>query len=208
MKWTIRFGVALTALLMLGAWVQKPAGSVKDELAIGEKAPLTDVQMKDVSGKMISLEQAADENGLLVIFSCNTCPWVARWEDRYPEVHKLAQERKIGMILLNPNEAYRNKGDSFEDMVNRAREKDYSFYYALDRNHKLADAFGAMHTPHVYLFGKDMKLAYRGAIDDNARSAADVKEPWLKNAIKAMAGGEEINPRTTKSLGCSIKRVK
>lgn len=196
------------ALLMLGAWVRNPAGDVKDELAIGDKAPLTDVQMKDVSGKMISLEQAADENGLLVIFSCNTCPWVARWEDRYPEVHKLAQERKIGMILLNPNEAYRNKGDSFEDMVNRAREKDYSFYYALDRNHKLADAFGAMHTPHVYLFDKDMKLAYRGAIDDNARSAADVKEPWLKNAIKAMAGREAINPRTTKSLGCSIKRVK
>jgi DNA-binding ferritin-like protein (Dps family) len=183
-----------------------PAEEFKDaELAIGAKAPMADVEVKDVSGKMLTLKDVARENGLLVNFSCNTCPWVAAWEDRYNPIAQLAKENGVGVIALNPNAAYREKGESFEDMQQRAEKSDYQFYYALDEGAKFADAFGATRTPHIYLFNSEMELVYRGAIDDNAKSAEDVENPYLKNAIKNLAKGNKIDPQTTKSLGCTIK---
>lgn len=176
-----------------------------DELAIGANAPMLDTSVKDVSGKMITMKEVAGENGLLVVFSCNTCPWVARWEDRYNPIADLAKENGIGMIALNPNTSSRDRGDSFEDMQKRAKDSNYNFYYALDEQSKIAEAFGASHTPHVFLFNGDMKLVYRGAIDDNARSAAKVEKPYLKNAITELASGKEITDKTSKSLGCTIK---
>lgn len=175
------------------------------ELAIGAKAPLTDVEVQDVSGEMLTLAEVAKENGLLVNFSCNTCPWVGRWEDRYNPIAELAAENKIGVIALNPNAGYRDNGESLQDMKERAEKSNYQFPYALDEEAKLASAFGATRTPHIFLFNGDMELVYRGAIDDNAQSAMDVENPYLKNAIKNLAAGKEIDPNSTKSLGCTIK---
>lgn len=194
----IALGVCLLAFL--------PSNKVLvDELPIGSKAPMTDVEVKDVSGKMLTLSEVAKENGLLVNFSCNTCPWVAAWEDRYNPIAELAKENGIGVIALNPNAAIRDDGESLQDMKERANKSNYQFYYALDENAKIAEAFGATRTPHIYLFNSDMELVYRGAIDDNAKSAENVEQPYLKNAIKDLAAGNEINPKTTKSLGCTIK---
>ena len=205
MKKAILF-TTLAAILVvfLGAFSTSEVPGLP-ELEIGAKAPMTDVEVKDVSGEMVSLREVAGEKGLLVIFSCNTCPWVERWEDRYNPHARLAKENGIGTIALNPNAAYRDRGDGFEDMQERAKDKGYKFYYALDKNSEMAKAFGATRTPHIFLFNSDMVLVYRGAIDDNARSAEDVKEPYLKNAIKALGTGSEISVKTSKSLGCTIK---
>ena len=146
------------------------------------------------------------KNGLLVIFSCNTCPWVINWEDRYNELHDLARKNDVGMIVVNSNEAQRGEEDSFEAMATHAKENNYSFPYVVDTNSELADAFGATRTPHVYLFDKDMKLVYRGAIDDNAKDKSAVAKPYLKSAIENMTNGKLIDPATTRSLGCTIKR--
>mgnify|MGYP005815643663 FL=1 len=178
-----------------------------EELPIGSDAPMTDLSMQTVSGEEVTLKQAADENGLVVIFSCNTCPWVERWEDRYPMVFDITEKNKIGMIALNPNEDYRERGDGMQDMVLRAKKMKYEFPYALDKDHKIADAFGATRTPHIYLFDADMKLVYVGAIDDNARDANAVESFYLKDAIEQMVAGEKITQSKTKSLGCTIKRV-
>lgn len=177
----------------------------KDELEIGAKAPLTDLEVKDVSGEMLTLNDVAGENGLLVIFSCNTCPWVSKWEGRYNPIANLAEENGIGTIALNPNSAYRDRGDGFKDMQKRARESGYEFYYALDKDSRLAEVFGATRTPHIFLFDADMELVYRGAIDDNANSADAVEKPYLKNAIKELASGKQVSTQTSKSLGCTIK---
>ncbi|NGP76742.1 thioredoxin family protein [Balneolaceae bacterium YR4-1] len=203
-KTTLFITSSILIAVFLGAW--KPVDiSLLTELEIGAKAPMTDVEVKDVSGEMVTLEQVSKENGLLVIFSCNTCPWVKRWEDRYNPHARLAEENGIGTIALNPNTAYRDRGDGFEDMQERAKEQGYEFYYALDKNSEMAKAFGATRTPHIFLFNSDMELVYRGAIDDNANSAEDVKEPYLKNAIQALGHGEGISVKTSKSLGCTIK---
>ena len=177
------------------------------QLPLGSTLPLGDVQMEGVSGRNLTLDGVKGEKGLLVIFSCNTCPWVVKWEDRYPVVQKMAEANDIGMILLNPNEDYRDKGDGMQDMILYAEKAGYTIPYVLDKNHRVADAFGASRTPHVYLFDSEDKLVYVGAIDDNANSAADVEEFYIRDAIEQLSAGQPITTASTKSIGCTIKRL-
>ena len=179
--------------------------AVAGELDLGSEMPLAEIKMADVSGKNVSLKDAMGENGLLVVFSCNTCPWVDAWEDRYISVSKLSQKKDVGMIAINPNQGSRNKGDGMDDMQSRAKKAKYDFYYTLDKESKLASAFGATRTPHIYLFNNKGTLVYRGAIDDNARRPKKVENPYLMDAINAMVAGEKINTASTKALGCGIK---
>lgn len=187
-----------------------------ETLAIGAKAPKTDYKMEDISGKKYSLNDLKQANGLLVIFSCNTCPFVVGngtdsegWDGRYAEVQKYADDHKVGLVFVNSNEAKRNDGDSMDDMKKHSKERGFdSSKYVLDKNSELANAFFARTTPHVYLFDKDMKLAYKGAIDDNVGNPKEVKEAYLKNAINEVAAGKKVSNAETKPVGCSIKRVK
>jgi peroxiredoxin len=176
-------------------------------MEIGAKLPATDQVFTDVSGVDLTLEEVIGENGLLVVYTCNSCPYVLAWQDRYPEIAAMCQENGIGLIMLNPNEARRTSSDSFEKMVAHARENNYEFYYALDEKHTLADAMGATKTPDVFLFDRDKTLVYKGAIDDNYKDASAVSEHYLSDAIGKMMKGEEIDPNATKAIGCSIKRV-
>lgn len=176
-----------------------------EELAIGSEIPLADIKMRDISGKDISLTDARGKEGLLVIFSCNTCPWVVAWEDRYVSLTNKFSPKGIGVIAVNSNEAQFENVDSFEAMQEHAEEKGYNFYYTVDEKAKLARAFGATRTPHIYLFNKTGKLVYRGAIDDNARKAEKVKNQYLANAINTMLAGGKIADPTTKAFGCTIK---
>lgn len=176
-----------------------------DRLEIGSKAPMTDYAMTDTDGEAHTLAGAAGENGLLVMFSCNTCPWVKAWEDRYDDTAAEARELGIGMIVPNPNTAIRDGGESMADMKARAQASGYTFPYVLDEGAQLASAFGATRTPDVFLFNSDMELVYRGAIDDNAKDAGSVEARYLSDAMHAMVNGEEIAPKTTRSIGCTIK---
>jgi len=177
-----------------------------NELEIGDKALLTDVNMQEVTGKSISLNDVKKENGLVVMFSCNQCPFVLRWEDRYNEIKSWADKNDVGMVVLNSNYQNRSGGDSFEAMKTKAKEKGYNFYYAVDKESKLANAFGGKTTPHVFLFDGDFKLAYKGAIDDNSKSAASVEKTYLKDAIIQVGAGKNVALAETPPVGCGIKR--
>ena len=175
------------------------------ELEIGSTMPLKDLELADISGKNITLATAKGDAGTLVVFSCNTCPWVIRWEDRYVTLANTYVQKGIGMIAVNSNAARFGGEDSLEEMLEHAKNNEYNFPYAQDPGSELASAFGATKTPHIYLFNGDDKLVYRGAIDDNAKNAKKVDIPFLANAIDALLVGNPINPQTTKALGCSIK---
>ena len=188
--------------------------SAQEELAIGDKAPLTEFKMTNIDGQDWSLVDLAGANGTLVIFTCNTCPFVVGregrsegWEGRYNEVIAFARENGIGSVLVNSNEAKRKGDDSLEEMKQHAREAGYIAPYVVDAGHKLADGFGARTTPHIYLFDGDFRLVYRGSIDDSVNSAADVKESYLEDAITKMVAGKKVKPAITKAIGCSIKRM-
>jgi len=194
-----------TGFLALLALVLTAFTLPADKLEIGSAAPMTDVKMTDTEGEPHTLASAAKKNGLLVMFTCNTCPWVKAWEDRYNDVAKKAAKHDIGMIAINPNAAIRDDGESMADMTARAEEKNYQFPYVLDEGAKLATAFGATKTPDLFLFNDDMKLTYRGAIDDSPREADGVQKRYIMTAMEAMANGETIEPTVTKSIGCTIK---
>lgn len=179
---------------------------ISDPLPIGSPIPAPEVKMKDISGAEVSFKDAQKKNGLLVVFSCNTCPVVKRLQSRLNEVSKYALENNIGVILLNPNEAYRNDGDSFDDMKNYAKENGFNWYYVLDENSVMADKFGANRTPELFLFNNDAKLAYHGAIDDNSNSVEGVTRKHALLAIDELSAGKEISMKETRSVGCTIKR--
>ena len=178
---------------------------ISGELEIGSAMPLVDHQLADISGKTMTLTNAKGDAGTLVIFSCNTCPWVLAWEDRYVTLAQEFIPKGIGMIAVNSNESQFERDDSMEEMVEHAQEMGYNFPYVQDPGSKLATAFGARKTPHIYLFDEKDKLVYRGAIDDNARKPRKVKQTFLADAMDALLTGEKIDPVSTKALGCSIK---
>ncbi len=178
------------------------------ELDLGSILPLGDIKMADISGKDVSLNDAKGKNGLLVIFSCNTCPWVIAWEDRYVELAETYKDKGVGIVAINSNETQFENVDSMEEMQAHAKEQGYNFYYTMDNGSKLASEFGATRTPHIYLFDNKDKLVYRGAIDDNARKPDKVENTYLADAIDNMLAGSAIDPTATKALGCAIKFAK
>lgn len=209
MKYVI-IGIKVLTIATL-AFIQ-PKNDFKT-ISIGSTAPLSDLEMETVKDTKASLSSLKKENGLLVIFSCNTCPFVIGtggkegWEGRYNEIYDLCSSYKVGAVLVNSNEAKRpTGGDNMEDMKARAEQMNYKMTYALDYDSKLANAFGARTTPHVFLFDKDLKLIYSGKIDDNVNSKDRVKQTFLRNALTNHINGKPIEPNNTPAMGCSIKR--
>ncbi len=178
-----------------------------DPLTIGSSLPKAEAKMKDVSGKEISFNDVMKKNGLLVMFSCNTCPVVGKYQSRTLETGKFAMDNEIGVIVLNSNEATRGDGESFEDMQQYGKEQGYPFNYVVDKNSAMADAFGATRTPELFLFDKTGKLVYHGAIDDNANGPAQVTRQHAKLAIEEMIAGKPVTTSKTKFVGCGIKRL-
>ena len=179
---------------------------INSQLELGSIIPMSKELMINVTDEKMSLDNNFDENGLLVVFSCNTCPFVVMWEDRYRQLEEMCQINKVGMVYINSNEAKRNGDDSKEAMKNYAKSMGYTFPYLIDQNSSVANAFGAKTTPHIYLFDENKKLVYKGAIDDNFRDISQVKETYLLDAIEQMVSGVDIKIKETNSKGCSIKR--
>jgi thioredoxin-related protein len=175
-------------------------------LPIGSEMPMQAHKMSDVSGKEVSMKDAAKGNGVLVMFSCNTCPYVVKNEQRMLAICEFAQKLNIGVVILNSNEAYRGGEDSPEAMKEYASEKKYNWFYVVDKNSEVADAFGANRTPECFLFDKTLKLAYHGAIDDNPSDESNVKRQHLREAMTEMADGKPVSVKESRSVGCSIKR--
>jgi thioredoxin-related protein len=175
-------------------------------LTIGSDLPKGDVRMREISDEEITMKDAARKNGLLVMFTCNTCPYVMKNQERTKAICKYAVQNNIGVILINSNEGDRQGGDSFEAMSRYAKQQKYEWYYVVDKNNEIADAFGAKRTPENFLFDKNLKLVYHGAIDNNPADASNVSRQHLKVAISEMLAGKEVSVKGSRSMGCSIKR--
>jgi Redoxin len=191
--------------LLIVALLLLPGPKDSSSLPLGSSVPKADIRLKDVSGKEISLLQAKGANGLLVMFSCNTCPYVIRNQGRTKAVCAYAGQHQIGVILLNSNEGSRDGGNSYAEMQSYAKSQDYQWYYALDDNAVLAGAFGASRTPECFLFDKNGILVYHGAIDDSPGDPSSVKRHHLQAAVDEMIDGKPVTVKETRSVGCSIR---
>lgn len=183
-------------------------GQKNPTLNIGEIMPMHTKVFEDINEKNTNLSRNLKENGLLVIFTSNTCPFVVMWEDRYEILEKRCRESNIGLVYINSNQAKRDGDDSIEEMKKHSKKMNYSFPYLIDVNSELANAFGAKTTPHIFLFNNNKELVYKGAIDDNYKSIDNVKSEYLLDALKEVYTQKSITISETKAVGCSIKRVK
>lgn len=176
-------------------------------IGIGTALPKPDHKMENASdGKWISLSESKKPNGLLVIFSCNTCPYVVGMESRIKDVQKQAERMNIGCVIINSNEGKRDGEDSKSEMKSYAKKQKFIVPYLVDTMSVLADAFGATRTPECFLFDKGDSLVYRGSIDDSPKDASAVKQHYLVDAMTAVSKGNAITTQTSVSAGCTIKR--
>ncbi|WP_354668430.1 MULTISPECIES: thioredoxin family protein [Cellulophaga] len=169
---------------------------------IGDTA--TDFELKNIDGETVSLSDYKDAKGYVVVFTCNECPFAKMYEERLIALNNTYSPKGYPVIAINANNPEDHKGESYEDMRARAKEKGFTFPYLVDEGQKIQPLYGAVRTPHVFLLDGDMKVQYIGAIDDNSRSAENVKTKYVEDAIAALEKGEKPNPNYTKAIGCPI----
>ncbi len=180
----------------------KPDGGYK----VGDIA--TDFSLLNVTGSKISLGDNKVAQGFIVVFTCNHCPFSVKYEDRINELNKKYAAKGYPVVAINSNDAAQYAEDSYDNMIIRAKEKNFSFPYLHDETQAIAKSYGATRTPHVYIVQKEkdnLIVKYIGAIDDNADDAAAVKHKYVENAVDALLAAKPINPDFTKAIGCSIK---
>jgi peroxiredoxin len=177
-----------------------------DGLKVGDIA--SDFSLKNVDGSMISLKDYSSSKGIILIFTCNHCPFSKAYEDRIIQLNKVYAEKGFPVIAINPNDEISVPEDSYDNMKIRAKEKGFVFPYIQDATQQIAKMYGATRTPHVYLLKNNsgvFTIAYIGAIDDNHSDTENVKSTYLANAIESLMLNKPANPDFTKAIGCSIK---
>ena len=204
-----RFYTLATTMALLGlaacAGAQPPDDQQPTTLAIGSKAPMADIKMKNVDGKELSITDVGGKKGTLVVFTCNHCPWAKAWEERIVALGNTWSKKGIGVIAINANDPEAFEEDGYTQMQARAKERKIAYPYVVDATSDVARAFGATRTPEAFLFDASGKLVYHGTIDDNAKEPKNVKARYLADAVKAVAAGKAVAMAETKALGCGIK---
>ncbi|MBI5475953.1 MAG: thioredoxin family protein [Ignavibacteriales bacterium] len=181
---------------------------IKNKLKINDTMPKF-FNLPGIEGKKYSWSDFLTQKGVVIVFSCNHCPYVKAYEDRMIALQRDYMNKKVQIVAINSNDANNYPDDKFEKMVERAKDKKFNFLYLRDEDQTVAELFGATHTPQFFLFsvenGGNLKLRYNGKMDDNWEHPEEVKEHFLKNAIDSILAGKPVHPEETYSIGCTIK---
>lgn len=168
----------------------------------------SDFNLRNVSGEFISLAKMESAKGFIVVFSCNTCPVVMKYEQRIIDLHDKFSSKGYPVVAINSNDNIISPGDSFEEMRKLAKSKNYNFEYLYDESQNVAKQYGATNTPHVYVLSKTggtLKVEYVGAIDNNADDASAADKKYVADAVNRLLKGEQVAVKGTRAVGCSIK---
>jgi peroxiredoxin len=177
-----------------------------DTYVLGSK--VDDFTLKNIDGTMISLSSYTKNDGVVIVFTCNHCPYSKLYEDRIVALDASMKKKKYSVLAINPNDPIAYPDDSFENMIVRAKEKKFTFPYVIDETQEIAKKFGATRTPHFYILKKvnnSFEIAYIGALDDNAQEPDSVTVNYVEKAVDAIQEGDKVEPASTKAIGCSIK---
>lgn len=180
--------------------------AIKDGYKIGDV--VSDFELKNVDGNMVSMSDYKDSKGFIIAFTCNTCPFAQAYEGRIMDLDKKYASKGYPVIAINPNNPEVQPGDSFKAMQDRAEDKVYTFPYLVDEGQHVYPKFGATKTPHMFVLQKTKEgniVRYIGAIDDNYKDPTAVKTKYVEEAVDALLKGEEVKQQETKAIGCSIK---
>ena len=171
-------------------------------IELGSEAPF--FELPGVVGYDHSLDEYGDATLLVLVQSCNHCPYVLAWEDRLMAIARDYAHQGVRVVAVNSNDVSRYPEDSFEQMKARAEKRGFPFDYLFDEDQSIARALGAERTPEVFLFDGERRLRYHGAIDDS-RDENAVARSYLREAIDALLAGDEPPVVETESVGCTVK---
>lgn len=183
-------------------------------LAFGQKggysigSTVENFSLKSVDDKEISLNDYTDKKGVIVIFTCNHCPYAKKYEQRIMMLDNMYKEKGFPVVAINPNDPEVQPEDSFEAMKEIAKEKGYTFPYLLDEGQKVYPKFGATKTPHVFVLQNEkgkFVVKYIGTIDNNYENPDEVSERYVEDAVNAIIDGKPIKNEKTVAIGCTIK---
>lgn len=176
---------------------------------VGDK--VKDFSLKNIDGNMVALKDFKDAKGAIVVFTCNHCPYAKLYEQRIIDLNAKYASLGYPVVAINPNDPSIEPDDSFEEMVKRARDKNYTFPYLFDEKQTVYPEFGATRTPHTFVLSKvgdDFVVEYIGAIDDNTKDGAQATAKYVEDAITALSKGDKPAVTFTKAVGCGIKAKK
>mgnify|MGYP000623571457 CR=1 FL=1 len=200
MKTPLLLPVLVVAYLLLTTSATNPTG-----YAVGDIAE--NFALKNVTGDTVSLANYKDAKGIIVIFTCNHCPFAQLYEQRIIDLHRTFEPLGFPVVAINPNSPLIIPEDSFEKMQERARVKRYPFAYLFDEKQTVFPQFGANRTPHVFVLDGNRVVQYIGAIDNNPEAPCASTKRFVEDAVHALLRGEKPDPYSTKSVGCTIKKA-
>ena len=172
-------------------------------MPLGTQAP--PFSLPGVDGTSRSLESFADAELLVVVFTCNHCPYAIASEDRLIELQRDYEDRGVRLVAINPNDAVKYPADSFDKMKVRAADKGFNFPYLYDETQEVARAYDAACTPDIFVFDRERKLLYNGRIDDNWQEPDRVTRHDLRAVLDAALERQSVAFDHVPSMGCSIK---
>ena len=172
-------------------------------MPVGTRAP--SFSLPGVDGKTYELDSFRDARALVVIFTCNHCPYAQALEPRFIELQRDYAERGVRLVGINSNDATKYPDDDFASMRVRAQQNGWNFPYLHDESQSVARAYDAACTPDIFVFDAERALRYNGRCDDNWKDPTAVKERDLRRALDAVLAGKAIDFPVHPALGCSIK---
>lgn len=171
-------------------------------LKLGSTIPSFNLPATD--GKKYSIDSFKEKQALIVVFSCNHCPYVQAYEERMKAIQS-DFENNLQFVAISSNDEVKYPEDSFENMKLRAAQIQFNFPYLHDEDQSVASAFGATHTPEIFLFDAERKLVFHGKIDDNWQDEKAVQSKYLRDALEELLAGKSISVPETFTIGCTIK---
>jgi len=194
-------------VLMLAFSMIMLSSTVTAQYKPGDK--VEDFKLQNIDGEYVSMSDYKDAEGIILIFTCNTCPFAIKYEDRIIALHETYAPKGYPVIALNPNCVKKKPGDSMKAMKERAKDKNFGFAYLRDNGQKMAKKYGAERTPEIFLLekkGNDFYLVYTGTIDNNVDDASKADEHYVKDAVDALIAGKDISVKSL-SYYCNIIKI-
>ena len=173
-------------------------------LAVGAPAP-SFAGLEGVDGARHGLDDYADAEALLIVFTCNHCPVAEAYEDRLVALANDYADRGLQIVAINSNDAERYPADSLPAMKQRAEAKGFPFPYLHDATQEVARSYRAVCTPDIFLFDRERQLFYAGRIDEDWKRPEAVEQHDLRRAIDALLAGRPLGFEPQPATGCSIK---
>ena len=172
-------------------------------LELGATAP--DFSVTGTDGKNYSLADFESASTLVVFFTCNHCPFVVGSDEVTRATAEKFQDKGVAFIGINSNSEKTNPTDDFDQMVSRMKEHNFPWIYARDASQEVAQAYGALRTPHFYVFDADRKLAYCGRGVDQPRDTSKMQVNDLEKALAEITAGQSVSVPLTNPIGCNVK---